>query len=100
MILVYYGAGLRLREAMNLTRADVDLSGSVLTIRNTKFGKTRLVPVGPQLSRALVQYDRYSAERTASRGSLFHDTGRWSRQDENAPPELPSSVRSRGYPPN
>jgi len=58
MILVYYGAGLRLREATNLTRADVDLNGSVLTIRNTKFGKTRLVPVGPQLSRALVQYDR------------------------------------------
>ena len=58
MILVYYGAGLRLREATNLTRADVDLSGSILTIRNTKFGKTRLVPVGPQLSRVLVQYDR------------------------------------------
>ena len=57
MILVYYGAGLRLREAINLTRADVDLSASVLTIRNTKFGKTRLVPVGPQLCRALVQYD-------------------------------------------
>ena len=58
MILLYYGAGLRLREATNLTRADVDLSGSVLTIRNTKFGKTRLVPVGPQLNRVLVQYDR------------------------------------------
>ena len=58
MLLVYYGAGLRLREATNLTRADVDLIGSVLTIRNTKFGKTRLVPVGPQLSRVLSQYDR------------------------------------------
>lgn len=58
MILVYYGVGLRLSEATNLTRADVDLSGSILTIRNTKFGKTRLVPVGPQLKRALVQYDR------------------------------------------
>jgi integrase len=57
MILVYYGAGLRLNEAIHLTRADVDLRGSVLTIRNTKFDKTRLVPVGPQLNRALVQYD-------------------------------------------
>ena len=57
-MLVYYGAGLRLREATNLTRTDVDLSRSILTIRNTKFGKTRLVPVGPQLSRVLVQYDR------------------------------------------
>lgn len=58
MILVYYGAGLRRGEAINLTRADVDFSGSVLTIRNTKFGKTRLVPVGPQLTRVLVEYDR------------------------------------------
>jgi integrase len=57
MLLVFYGAGLRLREATNLTRADVDLKRSILTIRNTKFGKTRLVPVGPQLSRALSQYD-------------------------------------------
>jgi integrase len=58
MILVYYGAGLRRGEAINLTRADVDLSESVLTIRDTKFGKTRLVPVGPQLTRVLVEYDR------------------------------------------
>jgi site-specific recombinase XerD len=58
MILAYYGAGLRRREATNLTRADVDLNRSILTIRNTKFGKTRLVPVGPQLSRVLAQYDR------------------------------------------
>ncbi len=58
MILVYYGAGLRLHEAINLTCADVDLNRSLLMIRNTKFGKTRLVPVGPQLRRVLVQYDR------------------------------------------
>jgi site-specific recombinase XerD len=57
MILVFYGAGLRMREATNLTRADVDLKRSVLTIRNTKFGKTRLVPVGPQLTQALAAYD-------------------------------------------
>jgi len=58
MIVLYYGAGLRLREATNLTRADVDLNQSLLTIRNTKFGKTRLVPFGPQLNRVLTQYDR------------------------------------------
>jgi integrase/recombinase XerD len=57
MILVFYGAGLRLSEAINLNRADVDLNSSVLTIRHTKFGKTRLVPVGRQLNQALMQYD-------------------------------------------
>jgi site-specific recombinase XerD len=71
MILVYYGAGLRLREAINLTHADVDLSGSVLTVRNTKFGKTRLVPVGPQLSRALVRYDRTRPRRQPADAPFF-----------------------------
>lgn len=71
MILVFYGAGLRLREAMNLTRADVDLGDSVLTIRNTKFGKTRLVPVGSQLSRALVQYDDTRPKGRPSEAPFF-----------------------------
>jgi integrase/recombinase XerD len=56
LVLLLYGAGLRLREATNLTRADVDLNASVLTIRKTKFGKTRLVPFGRQLGQALVRY--------------------------------------------
>jgi integrase/recombinase XerD len=71
MILMYYGTGLRLREATNLTRADVDLSEAVLTIRNAKFGKTRLVPVGPQLSRILVQYDRTRPNRRPARAPFF-----------------------------
>ena len=71
MILLYYGAGLRLREATNLIRADVDLSESVLTIRKTKFGKTRLVPVGPQLSRALVQYDGTRPKRRPADAPFF-----------------------------
>jgi integrase len=71
MILTYYGAGLRLREAIKVTRTDVDLSGSVLTIRNTKFGKTRLVPVGPQLSRALAEYDRTRPRRRPADAPFF-----------------------------
>jgi len=71
MILVYYGAGLRQREAINLTRADVDLSGAILTIRNTKFGKSRLVPVGPQLNQALVQYDRTRPKKRPINAPFF-----------------------------
>ena len=71
LILVYYGAGLRLREAAHLTRADVDLNRSILTIRNTKFGKTRLVPVGPHLSRTLVQYDRTRPRRRPADTPFF-----------------------------
>jgi len=74
MILLYYGAGLRLREATNLTRADVDFNTSMLTIRNTKFGKTRLVPVGPQLSRVLAQYDRTRPRRRPAAAPFFTTT--------------------------
>ena len=56
LILLLYGAGLRLREAVNLTCSDVDLHEAILTIRNTKFGKTRLVPFGPHLGQSLTRY--------------------------------------------
>ena len=38
-------SGLRIGEARNLELQDVDLEAGVLTIRNAKFGKTRLVPL-------------------------------------------------------
>lgn len=75
MILLYYGAGLRLREAVNLTCADVDLNRSILTIRNTKFGKTRLVPIGPQLNRTLVEYDRTRPKRRPADSPFFTTQG-------------------------
>jgi integrase/recombinase XerD len=68
---VYYGAGLRLYEAINLTCADVDLDRSLLMIRNTKFGKTRLVPMGPQLSQALVLYDRSRPRKRPAEAPFF-----------------------------
>ncbi len=37
--------GLRISEACRLDRDDVDLDEGVLTVRGTKFGKTRIVPV-------------------------------------------------------
>ena len=56
LLLLLYGAGLRFGEAQRLTLDDVDLAEAVLTIRNTKFFKTRLVPVCPQLVDALRTY--------------------------------------------
>ncbi len=54
LILLLYGAGLRLGEALALTTDDVDLSAPCLVVRNTKFFKTRLLPIGPKLSSALL----------------------------------------------
>jgi site-specific recombinase XerD len=56
VLLLLYGAGLRIGEAVGLTLADVDLSTAAITIRNTKFHKTRLVPIGARLNQAMVRY--------------------------------------------
>jgi integrase/recombinase XerD len=48
--------GLRISEALALTTKDVDLQQGLLTIRKTKFGKARLVPLHPSARRALTQY--------------------------------------------
>lgn len=57
ILLLLYGAGLRISEAINLTMADVNLSQAILTIRETKFYKSRLIPLGEQLAKALSQYN-------------------------------------------
>ena len=48
--------GMRVSEALSLDRTDVDLEARVLTVRRTKFGKTRLVPVHPSTCDALRAY--------------------------------------------
>ena len=48
--------GLRSGEALRLAPADVDLVAGVLTIRQSKFGKSRLVPLHPSTRQALQQY--------------------------------------------
>lgn len=56
ILLLLYGAGLRIGEAVALALADVDVSSAVITVRNTKFYKTRLVPLGPKLNEVIAQY--------------------------------------------
>jgi integrase len=58
IVLTLYGAGLRRQEALNLDKTDVNWSDSLLTIRDTKFRKTRLVPFGSHLGQALRAYSR------------------------------------------
>lgn len=53
-----YGLGLRVGEASRLQREDVDLERDLLTIRGTKFGKSRLVPFGPKMAGLLRAYLR------------------------------------------
>jgi integrase/recombinase XerD len=58
LLLLLYGACLRHGEALRLTISDVDLNEGVLHVRETKFYKTRLVPLGKDLHKALNLYKR------------------------------------------
>jgi integrase len=65
-VLLLYGAGLRLGEALALNVADVDLNRAVLIVRQTKFYKTRIVPLGHELAQVLVDYRRWRDRRYPS----------------------------------
>lgn len=56
LLLVLIGTGLRISEAISLTVADVDLAENMLTVRESKFYKSRLAPIGPQLAEELRVY--------------------------------------------
>jgi len=77
--------GLRISEALKLERPDVDLGEGILTIRQTKFGKTRLVPLHISTRDVMADYARRRDRllRNASSPCFFlNDHGR--RQEGSA----------------
>jgi integrase/recombinase XerD len=56
LLLLLYGAALRASEVLSLRNRDVDLTNALLTVRDSKFFKTRLVPLGPATTRILLDY--------------------------------------------
>jgi integrase len=48
--------GLRPGEAMALDRSDVDLRNGILAVRQSKFGKSRFVPMTESTCAALADY--------------------------------------------
>lgn len=66
--------GMRRREVVRLTHADVDLERGVLLVRQTKFFKDRFIPLGPSVVRALKNYltlKEANGYRTTSRSPFF-----------------------------
>jgi integrase len=53
-----YCSGLRISEALGLKLADVDLEAGVLIVRESKFHKSRAVPLHPTAVQALMEYRR------------------------------------------
>lgn len=69
--------GMRLNEALSMRREDVDIEAGVITVRGSKFSKSRLVPLHPSTSHALSRYarqrDTLLDQRDALRGQRARD---------------------------
>jgi site-specific recombinase XerD len=65
----YAATGLWPGEALALDRTDVDLQRGILTIRQTKLGKSRLIPIAETISTALKRYQQMSIEFDSRRQS-------------------------------
>lgn len=60
-------SGLRISEALGLTLDDVDLDEGVLTIRSSKFGKSRLIPLHCTTTKELDDYRAHREHLLAGR---------------------------------
>jgi integrase/recombinase XerD len=72
-------SGLRISEALKLQRGDVDLEEGLLTIRQTKFDKTRLVPIHRSTREVLLRYAEHRDGLVANATSpcfFLNDYGR------------------------
>ena len=88
--------GLRLSEARRLTTDDADLVDGILTIRETKFRKSRLVPLHPTTTRALRRYaERRDACLAAPRSEYFFRTEKSSRLSLSAAETTFREIRQR-----
>ena len=88
--------GLRLSEACRLTTNDVDLVNSILVIRETKFRKSRLVPLHASTTQALSRYaDRRDACHAAPRSEHFFRTEQSPRLRRAAVEKTFSRIKQR-----
>lgn len=63
-LVLLYTAGLRRGELLRLTLADVDAQAGILRVRESKFRKSRWVPLSSDARRELRRYLRYRLVRT------------------------------------
>ena len=68
LLLLLYGTGMRIGEALRLNLQDVDLVERVITVRCTKFFKTRLVPIGSKLTGELTAHIERRSKLPTPRG--------------------------------
>jgi integrase/recombinase XerD len=73
---ILYGCGLRISEAVNLRNKNVNLQEGILEIKNSKFGKDRLVPMSETMTRICRQYYQAFHEHSCMEDYFFMKTDR------------------------
>ena len=63
--------GMRIGETIGLNRGDVDTDAGVITIRNAKFGRSRLVPLHASTSAALAAYAAHRTQLHPKSAAFF-----------------------------
>jgi len=84
-----YGLGLRVGEVARLCIQDVDWERRVLSIRETKFLKNRLIPFGPKMATRL---RNYVDQRQRKVGTLVTSDPLFSFGDDKSRPINPSTI--------
>jgi integrase/recombinase XerD len=79
MLVFAYCCGLRLGELARLDLGDVDLAAGTITIRETKFFKSRILPLADSALGALTDYlvmrRKAKAPQSPASGLFWHDHG-------------------------
>jgi len=63
--------GIRISEALQLTVDDMDLQNEILTIKETKFHKSRILPIHSSTKKVLEQYIRYRKKYYSSNTKIL-----------------------------
>ena len=98
MLRLIYGCGLRVSEATHLKTEDVDLEEGILIIRNSKFGKSRSIPMAESLRLRCGEYFRTVHKQPEPGDIFFPNTWRAEYLPQSISGNFRSLLRKCGIP--
>ncbi|MBP6023825.1 tyrosine-type recombinase/integrase [Ferruginibacter sp.] len=72
LLILTYALGLRLHETLSITLGDIDMDRLVITIQQSKFYKSRLVPFNQQIKKVMNSYLHWRIKQGQSRSPDTH----------------------------
>jgi len=63
ILIITYGLGLRIHETLSITLNDIDMDNQVITIQQSKFYKSRLLPFNQQVKKIIKTYLQWRIKR-------------------------------------